>query len=76
MFDCTKLTRWITLFTFLWLLPDNRLIWIDSELDMIESVILANTGDRKLLISSTREFAVAVDVDDQYVYYIGNGQRW
>jgi hypothetical protein len=42
---------------------------------MIESVSLANTGDRKLLISSTREFTIAVDVDDQYVYYIGNGQR-
>ena len=28
-----------------------------------------------MLISNTREFPVAVDVDDQYVYYIGNDQR-
>jgi hypothetical protein len=62
--------------TFLWLLLDNRLIWSDSELDKIESVSLVNTGESKMLISSTREFPVAVDVDDQYVYYIENGQRW
>ena len=54
---------------------DNRLIWSDSELDQIESVSLNNTGESKMLISSTKEFPVAVDVDDQYVYYIGNGQR-
>ena len=60
----------------MWLLLENRLIWSDSELDKIESVSLVNTGNRKLLISTTKEFPVAVDVDDQYVYYIGNGQRW
>jgi hypothetical protein len=47
----------------------------ESELDKIESVSIVNTGERTLLISSTREFPVAVDVDDQYVYYIENGQR-
>jgi hypothetical protein len=42
----------------------DALIWSDSELDKIESVSLANTGESKMLISSTREFPVAVDVDD------------
>ncbi|VDI55158.1 Hypothetical predicted protein [Mytilus galloprovincialis] len=53
----------------------HRLIWSDAETDRIESISLSNRNDIRVIMSNTAERTVAVDVDQQYIYFIGQGQR-
>ncbi|CAG2188094.1 LRP4 [Mytilus edulis] len=56
-------------------MTDDRLIWSDAETDRIESISLSNRKDVRVIMSNTAERPVAVDVDQQYIYFIDQGQR-
>ncbi|XP_071143802.1 low-density lipoprotein receptor-related protein 6-like isoform X2 [Mytilus edulis] len=56
-------------------MTDDRLIWSDAETDTIERISLSNRNDIRVIMSNTSERPVAVDVDQQYIYFIGQGQR-
>ncbi|XP_063406226.1 low-density lipoprotein receptor-related protein 6-like [Mytilus trossulus] len=56
-------------------MTDDRLIWSDAGTDRVESISLSNRNDARIILSTTAERPVAVDVDQQYIYFIGQGQR-